>query len=44
MPEHQQRLLDWVNKSDPFLLLRNEEGVHIVQKNRITLIAEIPEG
>jgi hypothetical protein len=43
MPEHQQRILDWVNKSDPFLLLRNEEGIHIVQKNRITLIAETPE-
>ena len=43
MPEHQQRILDWVNKPDPFLLLRNDEGVHIVQKNRVTLISEVPE-
>lgn len=40
MPEHQQRLLDWANRPEPFLVVYDGDMRHIVQKNRITFLAE----
>ena len=41
MPEEQSRLLDWVNRPEPFLLLREGQLWHIVQKSRITTLQEL---
>jgi hypothetical protein len=41
MPENQSRLLDWVNRPESFLLVREGERWHIVQKNRITTLTEL---
>jgi hypothetical protein len=41
MPEEQSRLLDWVNRPEHFLLLREGQLWHIVQKNRITSLQEL---
>jgi hypothetical protein len=43
MPEHESRTLDWANAPDAFLALHNEEGLHVIQKNCITLISDLPE-
>ena len=41
MPPQQSRVLDFVNRNDAFLTIRDGEQLHIIQKNRITLISEI---
>lgn len=41
MPENQQRLLDWMNRPEPFLLLHEGERWHIIQKSRITMLTEL---
>jgi hypothetical protein len=41
MPVEQSRVLDFVNRGESFLILRDAEQVHLIQKNRITLISEI---
>ncbi|SRR5258708_7370564 len=43
MPENQRRLLDFVNRPEPFLNLHDGEQRHIIQKNRITSITESAE-
>lgn len=43
MPDHLSRTLDWANTADRFLLLRNAEGLHIVQKDSITMISDAGE-
>ncbi|MCU1348062.1 MAG: hypothetical protein JWO56_1092 [Acidobacteria bacterium] len=42
-PETQLRVLDFVNRGEPFLSLHDGERRHLIQKNRITTIAEIAE-
>lgn len=44
MPPQQSRVLDFVNRNDAFLTIRDGEQLHIIQKNRITLISEIEKG
>ncbi|HET7710375.1 MAG TPA: hypothetical protein VFL80_00445 [Thermoanaerobaculia bacterium] len=41
MPDTQSRVLDWVNRPEPFLLVRESNRWHIVQKNRITMLTEL---
>lgn len=41
MPEAQSRILDWVNTAQPFLLVREGDRWHIIQKNRITKLIEL---
>jgi hypothetical protein len=41
LPETQSRLLDWMNGPDAFLLVRDGERWHIIQKNRITTLTEL---
>lgn len=43
MPEHESRTLDWANTPDPFLALHNDDGLHVIQKNCITMISDQPE-
>ncbi len=43
MPEEHARLLDHVNRPEPFLTLRDDLRHHLVQKKRITRIIEIQE-
>ncbi len=43
MPEGHARLLDHVNRPEPFLTLRAGDRHHLVQKKRITRIIEIQE-
>lgn len=43
MPETQRRLLDFMNRPELFLTLRDGDRCHIVQKHRITSISEITE-
>lgn len=43
LPEEHSRTLDWANAPEPFLVLRNAEGLHIVQKDCISSIADRPE-
>jgi len=42
-PETQRRVLDFVNRREPFLSLHDGERRHLIQKNRITTITEIAE-
>lgn len=39
-PNYLQRLLDFANRSEPFLVVYESGRRHIVQKNRITLMVE----
>ncbi len=41
MPEAQSRILDWVNTPSPFLLVREGDRWHIIQKNLITMLTEL---
>jgi hypothetical protein len=43
MPEGHARLLDYANRPEPFLTLRDGARHHLVQKKRITRILEIQE-
>jgi hypothetical protein len=43
MPENQRRVLDFVNRPEPFLNLHDGVQRHIIQKNRITSITELVE-
>lgn len=43
MPSEQSRLLDWINRPESFLALKEGDTVHLVQKNRITRLSEIVE-
>jgi hypothetical protein len=43
MPETHRRLTDWVNRPEPFLLLRDGELRHLIQKSRITFLSEPAE-
>jgi hypothetical protein len=43
MPDNQRRILDYLNKTEPFLTLRDGDRHHLVQKERITRIVEIQE-
>lgn len=40
MPDHASRLLDWANRSEPFLALYHGTTRHLVRKNRITFLRE----
>ena len=43
MPENQRRVLDYLNRPEAFLTLRDGEHHHLVQKERITRVVEIRE-
>jgi len=43
MPESHRRLTDWVNRPEPFLMLRDGEVRHFIQKSRITFLTEPAE-
>jgi hypothetical protein len=43
MPDHMSRLLDWANRTEPFLVVYEGERRHIIQKNRITFLSEVRE-
>jgi hypothetical protein len=40
MPNHQQRLLDFANRPDTFMIVYAGDRRHIVQKSRITFLSE----
>ena len=44
MPSHLRRVLDFLNRPQMFLTLRDDNRHHLVQKERITRVLEIPEG
>jgi hypothetical protein len=44
MPAHLSRVLDFLNRPETFLTLRDENRHHLVQKERITRVLEVPEG
>lgn len=43
MPENQTRVLDYLNRTDPFLTLRDGDRHHLIQKKRITRVLESRE-
>jgi hypothetical protein len=43
MPDTHRRLTDWVNRPEPFLMLREGELRHLIQKSRITFLTEPAE-
>ncbi|HEX8153868.1 MAG TPA: hypothetical protein VF698_12115 [Thermoanaerobaculia bacterium] len=43
MPDHVSRLLDWVNRPEPFLVVHEGGKRHLIQKNRITVLSEVLE-
>jgi hypothetical protein len=43
MPSHLSRVLDCLNRPQMFLTLREDNRHHLVQKERITRVLEIPE-
>jgi hypothetical protein len=43
MPQNRSRPLDFLNRPEPFLTLRDGEKHHLVQKERITRVTEIRE-
>lgn len=44
MPEGHQRVLDYLNRPDPFLIVRDGSREHLVRKERITRVVEPREG
>ena len=40
MPEGHQRVLDYLNRPDPFLIVRDGDREHLVRKERITRVVE----
>jgi hypothetical protein len=40
MPEGHQRVLDYLNRPDPFLIVRDGDREHLVRKQRITRVIE----
>lgn len=44
MPSHLRRVLDFLNRPQMFLTLRDDNRHHLVQKERITRVLEVPEG
>jgi hypothetical protein len=44
MPEGHQRVLDYLNRPDPFLIVRDGDREHLVRKERITRVLEPREG
>lgn len=40
MPEGHQRVLDYLNRPDPFLIVRDGDREHFVRKQRITRVIE----
>lgn len=43
MPSHLSRVLDFLNRPELFLTLRDGNRHHLVQKERITRVLEVPE-
>jgi hypothetical protein len=43
MPEGHSRVLDYLNRPQRFLTLREGERHHLIQKERITRVLEIAE-
>ena len=43
MPENHLRVLDYVNRTEPFLALREGAVLHLIQKERITRVTEVRE-
>jgi hypothetical protein len=43
MPSHLRRVLDCLNRPQMFLTLHDDQRHHLVQKERITRVLEIPE-
>jgi len=43
MPAHLSRVLDCLNRPQMFLTLQDESRNHLIQKERITRVIEIPE-
>jgi hypothetical protein len=43
MPATQSRVLDYLNRPEPFLTLREGERHHLVRKSRITRVVELQE-
>ena len=43
MPTEQSRLFDWINRPEKFLTIRQGDQIHLVQKSRITRLAEVME-
>ncbi len=43
MPEHRLRVLDYLNRGEPFLALREDSILHLIQKERITRVIEVRE-
>jgi hypothetical protein len=41
MPTHHSRVLDYLNRTDPFLPLHDADQVHLVQKHNITRVLEV---
>jgi hypothetical protein len=43
MPSHRSRVLDYLNRPEAFLTVREGAHHHLVQKARITQVVEVPE-
>lgn len=43
MPTEHSRLFDWINRPEKFLTIRQGDEIHLVQKSRITMLAELME-
>jgi hypothetical protein len=41
MPTHNSRVLDYLNRPDPFLPLYDVDQIHLVQKHNITRVLEV---
>jgi hypothetical protein len=44
MPDNQRRVLDYLNRPGPFLLIRNPDRWYLVQKELIDRVIELQEG